>query len=61
MTDDAFQAILDDTYSPVTICGMKFNAGYALRKLDPIAFRVAKLDAEDAMEDGEDSAERARR
>jgi hypothetical protein len=53
MSDDAFQAILDDSYDTVTVCGIVFDAGYALRKLDPTAFRVAKSEMEDAMEETE--------
>ena len=49
MNDDAFQAILDDTYDIVIICGKEFSVGYALRKLDPAAFRAAKNDAVEAM------------
>jgi hypothetical protein len=51
MSDDAFQAILDDSFPAVSICGIVFDAGYALRKLDPIAFQFAKSQMEDAMEE----------
>ena len=37
--ESAYQDLLDDIYGVVTIAGMEFDTGRALRDLDPIAFR----------------------
>lgn len=37
---------LDEIYGEVSICGMTYSSGQALKELDPIAFREAKLDLE---------------
>jgi hypothetical protein len=41
---------LDEIYGEVDICGMRYSSGQALKELDPIAFREAKLDIENGME-----------
>jgi hypothetical protein len=51
MREAAFVDMLNDVYGEVTICGMKYGAGYALREVDPIAFRCMKSDFEADMED----------
>lgn len=38
-TESEYEEYLDDAYGEVTICGMKFSSGRALRELDPVAFR----------------------
>jgi len=43
-SDDQFQDELNELYGTVTICGMTFDQGSALRELDPIAFRCALAD-----------------
>lgn len=35
---------LTDIYGTVSICGMTFDAGYALQELDPVAFRCYMAD-----------------
>lgn len=37
--EDMFEEFLDSVYETVSICGHTWDAGRALRKLDPIAFR----------------------
>ena len=44
LTDDEYEQQLNDAYGPVDICGMTFDAGRALRELDPIAFRCGLAD-----------------
>ncbi len=46
MSDDDYRDMLDELYGDVEICGMKFNSGYALKELDPTAFRCGKSDYE---------------
>lgn len=41
--EDRFAEDLDDCWEPVSVCGFVFNAGRALRELDPIAFRESFL------------------
>lgn len=39
-----FEELLNDSFGDVNICGMNYPAGTALKKVDPIAFRVANAD-----------------
>lgn len=48
MSADQFEAILNDSNEPVVICGEAFQAGTALRKLDPGMFNQKKKEADDA-------------
>lgn len=41
--EDRFAGALDDCWEPVSVCGFVFDAGRALRELDPIAFRESFL------------------
>lgn len=54
MTDEQYEEALNEMYGEVSICGMTFNAGHALKELDPIAFNCGKADYEDANGDNED-------
>lgn len=40
---DEFEQILNDIYPEVDIAGYTYPAGYALRQIDPIAFREEYL------------------
>lgn len=40
---DRYEDMLNDTYDMVDIAGHLYSAGYALKQLDPIAFREAVL------------------
>ena len=52
--EDAFENDLSECYDAVSVCGYEFDAGRALRELDPIAFRCGFLDWIDGrMQDGE--------
>ncbi len=45
-TDKEFDDFLDDCYSEIEIMGMTYNVSYALKELDPTAYRCAKSDYE---------------
>lgn len=42
--EDAFEGGLTDGYGTVSVCGYDYDAGSALRELDPTAFRCGFLD-----------------
>ncbi len=46
MSDDEYRDMLTELYGTVSICGMTFDAGYALEQLDEVAFRCGKSDYE---------------
>jgi hypothetical protein len=54
--DDETDALIDDVYPSIEICGIKFSASRILRELDPIAYSVA-MDGYEAWECGECGAE----
>lgn len=43
-SEDDYRNMLDDIYGDVNICGINYNAGYALEQIDPIAFNVGFSD-----------------
>lgn len=52
--EDAFENDLNECYDTVSVCGYEFDAGRALRELDPIAFRCGFSDWIDGrISDGE--------
>ena len=46
-TEEAYEESLNEIYGEVEICGMSFQAGSALKDLDPIAFRCGNADESD--------------
>ena len=46
ISESEFEDYLDEEYEDVSILGMSYGAGYALKNLDPVAFRCAKSDYE---------------
>lgn len=46
ITDEEYEDYLNDIYGEVKICGMTFDSGRALKKLDEIAFNCGKNDYE---------------
>ena len=46
-SDDDFEAYLDEIYGTVSICGLEYNAGHALKEIDPTAFDVAMADEQE--------------
>ena len=52
-TEAAYLDTLNECYEPVKICGYTYDAGDALKSLDPIAFRCGEVDYISSMlEDG---------
>lgn len=53
--DEIYAELLDEIYGEVSICGLTYSAGYALRECDPVAFRCGLHDylAENAIELGD--------
>jgi hypothetical protein len=45
--EEMYNDMLDD-YGPVEICGMEYEASYALREVDPVAYRCGMADYEDS-------------
>jgi hypothetical protein len=43
--------MLDDCEGPVELCGMTYRASYALKELDPTAYRCAFNDYVDSLTD----------
>jgi hypothetical protein len=46
-TEEAYEETLNELYGEVEICGMSFQAGSALKELDPIAFQCGNADQSD--------------
>lgn len=44
--EEQFKEMLDEYYPVVTLLGMEYSPSYALRELDPIAYRCALSDYE---------------
>lgn len=44
--ESEFDAHLDECYKDVNVCGFTYSASYALKELDPIAYRCMKSDYE---------------
>lgn len=42
--DDMYEEFLSEAYPPVSICGYEYEAGKALRMVDPLAFRCGQSD-----------------
>ena len=43
-TDDEYDSYLDEIYGDIDICNTPYSASYALKALDPIAYRCGKSD-----------------
>ena len=43
-TDDEYDSYLDECYGDLDVCGSTFSASYALKNLDPTAYRCGKAD-----------------
>lgn len=46
---DDYDAMLDEVYGEVDICGYTYSASYALQNLDPIAYRCGMTDYYDSL------------
>lgn len=49
LTEEQYLEALNDIFGTVEICGQTFDAGYALKELDPTAFRCGMADYEDTL------------
>ena len=43
-TEDEYDSHLDECYGDVDVCGSTYSASYALKELDPTAYRCGKSD-----------------
>ena len=48
-TADDYEELLDELYGTITIGTSEYNAGYILRKVDPIAFDCGRDDEVDSI------------
>ena len=46
ISESEYDAYLDERYEGVNVCGFTYSASYALKELDPIAYRCMKSDYE---------------
>lgn len=51
LTDEAYADILTECYGEIDVCGMKFDAGRALKALDETAFNCSKNDYESGLDE----------
>ena len=49
-SEDEYDSHLDDVYGEVEICGSTYSASYALKNLDPTAYRCAKVDHDSSID-----------
>ncbi|HSV98695.1 MAG TPA: hypothetical protein VLI39_00875 [Sedimentisphaerales bacterium] len=42
--EEAYEDLLNECYEQIDICGMKYDPGYALKTIDPVAFRCGVSD-----------------
>ncbi len=49
-TDEEYNEHLDSVFDDVEVCGMTYAVSYALKELDPTAYRCAKSDYESDFE-----------
>jgi hypothetical protein len=48
--EELYEEFLNEVHETVAICGYEYDAGRALRILDPIAFRCGMNDYQDSVE-----------
>jgi len=46
--EKSFRDMLDDCYEPIKICGYEYPPSYALKEIDPIAYRQEFLNYADS-------------
>lgn len=49
-----YEEMLDNVYGTVKIAGFEYNTSYALKNLDPIAYREGFLDYLDGQDEDEE-------
>lgn len=57
MTDYDFEQLLTDIYGEVRVGKLSWEAGYVIRKMDPVAFDEMKNNHEDSIESDEDDVD----
>jgi len=45
-----YDEMLDECYSAVEIAGMEYSTSYALKNLDPVAYRCGMMDYADSIQ-----------
>ena len=50
-TESMYNELLDDIYGEIEICGTKWWASVALKRIDPIAYRCGLSDYESSLEE----------
>lgn len=53
MSEEEYDELLDDIYSPIEIGNLVFNPSRVLKELDPIAYRCGMADIETQWQCGE--------
>ena len=48
--EESYKEMLDGGYGIVTVAGYEYSTSYALKELDPIAFREGMINYEDGLE-----------
>ena len=43
-TEEAYEDLLNECHEQIDICGMKYECGYVLKTIDPVAFRCGVSD-----------------
>lgn len=54
ISDEQYDDMLDECYGEVQIAGMPYLTSYALKELDPTAYRCGKSDFESGMDNTDD-------
>ena len=49
-TEADYDDMLNESYGEVSICGLKYQASYALREVDPVAYRCGFADFQEEIE-----------
>ena len=49
MGEDIYEEMLDECYGEIDVCGYSYSASYALRELDPVAYRCGMADYYDSL------------
>ena len=49
MDEEEYENMLDECYGEIDVCGYSYSASYALRELDPTAYRCGMADYYDSL------------
>lgn len=56
--EDDYEEYLNDSHGTVDVCGYIYDAGYALKELDPTAFRIGMNDWIDSLDPSDEDGYR---